>query len=66
MSVTINGKKYFRTTEVCERVGVSRSTLLRWLGNGVLSDAEHRDRRDWRIFTEDEVQRIEAEANKVK
>jgi excisionase family DNA binding protein len=66
MSVIIDGRTYFRTTEVCEKVGVSRSTLLRWLGNGVLSDAQHRDRRDWRLFTEDDIKRIKAEANKVK
>jgi DNA-binding transcriptional MerR regulator len=47
-------------------VGVSRSTLLRWLKQGVLKDASHRDRRGWRLFTQTDIQRIEAEANRVR
>ena len=66
MSVIIRGQTYYRTAEVCAIVNVSRSTLLRWLGNGTLKDASHRDRRGWRLFTEADIKRIEAEANKVK
>lgn len=66
MSVVISNQTYYRTTEVCEMVGVGRSTLLRWIRSGILKDASHRDRRGWRLFTEADIKRIEDEANKVK
>ena len=66
MSVTIKGRTYYRTKEACEMIGVSRSTLLRWLSTGVLKDVTLRDRRGWRLFTEIDLKSIESEANKVK
>ena len=66
MPTTINSETYYRTTEVCQMVGISRSTLLRWLSSGIVKDVRHRDRRGWRVFTEAEVKRIENEANKIK
>ena len=66
MPIIINGETYYRTSEACRIAGIGRSTLLRWLSNGILKDASHRDRRGWRLFTEADVKRIEAEVNKVK
>ncbi len=65
MPVTLSGRKYYRTAEVCRMVGISRTTLFRWLTEGVFSEPKHRDRRGWRLFTEDEVNRMEAEANRI-
>lgn len=65
MPVTLSGRKYYRTAEVCRMVGISRTTLFRWLTEGVFSEPEHRDRRGWRLFTEDEVNRMEIEANRI-
>ena len=62
----INSETYYRTTEVCQMVGISRSTLLRWLSTGVVKDVPHRDRRGWRLFAETDIKRIEDEANKIK
>jgi len=36
MPVIVKGETYYRTSEVCAVVGVSRSTLLRWLHDGIL------------------------------
>lgn len=66
MPIKIRGQTYYRTTEVAERVGISRSTLLRWLSNGILKDTFRRDRRGWRLFTPEDVKIIEEEAYKVK
>ncbi len=66
MSVIISSQTYYRTTEACAMVGVSRSTLLRWLRSGILKDASHRDRRGWRLFTQADIKRIGAEVNKMK
>lgn len=66
MPIMIKGKTYYRTTEVCETVGIGRSTLLRWLRSGIIKDVSHRDRRGWRLFTQADIKTIEAEANKIK
>jgi len=65
MPVTVNGQTYYRTAEVCRTVGISRTTFFRWLKEGILREAGHRDRRGWRLFTEDELDRFEAEANRI-
>jgi excisionase family DNA binding protein len=66
MPVKLESGTYYRTQELCRRAGISRSTLLRWLEAGVLRDASSRDRRGWRLFTEDDVRRIKAEANRIR
>ena len=66
MPVKVNGQTYYRTAEVCRVVGISRTTLFRWLKEHIFEEAEHRDRRGWRLFTEDEVNRLKAEVNRIK
>ena len=65
MSVEINGKTYYRTAEVCAKAGISRATLFRWLKAGVLTKT-FRDRRGWRMFTENDLESMRAEAEKIK
>ena len=65
MSVTVNGQTYYRTTEVCRLVGISRTTLFRWLKEGTFDEAQYRDRRGWRLFTEEELNRLKMEANQI-
>ncbi len=65
MPVTVNGQTYHRTAEVCRMVGISRTTLFRWLKEGIFREAQHRDRRGWRLFTEDEIDKLKAEANQI-
>jgi len=65
MPVTIRGQTYYRTTEACRMIGISRSTLLRWLAKGLLKDASHRDIRGWRLFTEADIKRINEVFNSV-
>lgn len=65
MPTQINGKIYYRTQETCEKSGISRATLFRWLKNGVIADTMHKDRRGWRLFTEEEIIKLTSEANKV-
>ncbi|RLC61651.1 MAG: hypothetical protein DRI01_08150 [Chloroflexi bacterium] len=66
MPVTINGQTYYRTAEVCLMVGIGKSTLFRWIKEGIMEEAEHRDRRGWRLFTEDEVDRVKMEVNGIR
>jgi predicted site-specific integrase-resolvase len=66
MPIQINGHVYYRTAEVCQIVGIAKSTLFRWMRNNVVKEAEYRDRKGWRLFTEDELRSITAETSKVQ
>jgi DNA-binding transcriptional MerR regulator len=65
MPVEINGKTYYRTAEICAKAGISRATLFRWLKAGVLKKT-FRDRRGWRMFTENDLELMRAEAEMIK
>lgn len=63
MAVSINGKTYYRTAEVCQFVGISKNTLFRWLKEGCTGVNSRRDRRGWRLFTKEEINELKAEAS---
>ncbi len=65
MSVRVNGQTYYRTAEVYRSVGISRTTLFRWLQKGMLGETGYRDRRGWRLFTQEELDRLRAEVDRV-
>jgi len=65
MPIKLNGQTYYSTAEACRIAGTSKNTFLRWVRNGLFTDVEHRDRRGWRLFTEDDLDRLKAEANRV-
>jgi hypothetical protein len=65
MSISIQGKKYYRTHEALKIVGISRATFFRWLKEGTIQDVSYKDRRGWRLFTEDDIDRLAKEANKM-
>lgn len=64
MPKEIRGKIYYRTSEACEIAGISKATLFRWIKAGILQDAGRKDRNGWRLFSEKDIVRIRAEANK--
>jgi len=66
MPIIINGQNYYRTAEVCLKVGIGKSTLFRWIKEGIMEEAEYRDRRGWRLFTEDEINRVKMEVNGIR
>ena len=66
MPITINGNTFHQTAEVCKIVGVSKNTLLRWIKDKKFADVEYRDRRGWRLFTQDDLQRLKEEVNRVQ
>jgi len=65
MPMELNGEIYYKTSEACDKTGISRATLFRWLKAGIL-DKYRTDRRGWRLFTEDDLGRIRAEATRIK
>jgi excisionase family DNA binding protein len=66
MPVVFKNQRYYRFSEVCEMVGVSRSTIWRWIKSGILEDSSKRDRRGWRLFTEADLKTIEDEVQRVR
>ena len=65
MPISINEKKFYRTSEVCQIAHISRSTLLRWLKEENLDIPDYRDRRSWRLFTEEDINKLASEANRI-
>jgi len=57
MARRLRTPKEYRTDEAARRIGCSRSTLLRWFREGRVADVG-RDRRGWRVFTEQDIARI--------
>ncbi len=66
MAVRINGGSYYWTAEACQLAGISKNTFLRWVRQGSFPDVKHRDRRGWRLFAEEDLERLKAEANQIK
>jgi len=64
MTSTNRNRLYYRTTEACKIVGISRSTLLRWFRSGTVKDVTRWDRRGWRLFMPADIERIRYEADK--
>lgn len=65
MAIEIDGRMYYKTSEACKKTGISRATLYRWLKVGIL-EKYHKDRRGWRLFTEEDLNRIRAEVSKIR
>ena len=65
MPVEIKGQHFFSATEVCEKSGISRATLGRWIRKGVLRKLR-RDRRGWRLFTQYDLNEIKAEISRIE
>jgi excisionase family DNA binding protein len=65
VAIEIDGRMYYKTSEACKKTGISRATLFRWLKVGIL-EKYHKDRRGWRIFREEDLNKIRAEATKIK
>ena len=66
MPTTLGGETYHRTAEACRIAGVSKNTFLRWVRKGSFADVEHKDRRGWRPFTENDLDRLKAEVNRIQ
>jgi excisionase family DNA binding protein len=65
MPKTINGDTYYRTSEVCKIVGISRNTLFRWLKEGNITEVEHRDYRGWRLFTQAQIDALKKRTERI-
>lgn len=58
MPIEVQGKTFYRTKEALEKIGISRPTWFRWMKDKVVEDVKHKDRKGWRLFTDDDIKRI--------
>ena len=65
MTIEIDGQIYYKTLEACKKTGISRPTLFRWLKAGIL-EKSYKNRRGWRLFTEEDLNKIRAEARSIR
>jgi predicted site-specific integrase-resolvase len=65
MTIEIEGQIYYKTLEACKKTGISRPTLFRWLKAGIL-EKSYKNRRGWRLFTEEDLNKIRVEARSIK
>lgn len=65
MPIKINGMQYYRTNEACVMAGITKNTFLRWVANGSFPDVTYRDRRGWRLFTHEDLEKLKTEVNRV-
>ena len=66
MPLKIDDRTFYNTREACKLAGTNRHTFLRWVRQKKFTDVEHRDRNGWRLFTEDDIQRLKAQVNHIE
>ena len=62
MAVVINDQTYYRTTEVCRMIGISRNTLFGGYKEGIFSTSSN---RGWSLFTAAQMGTIGAKTGPV-
>lgn len=60
MPTILGGVTYYFAHEAARAVGISKATLLRWIKDEDVKDAEKRNRNGWRLFAQHEVDAIRA------
>ena len=65
MPIVVDGKYYYTTSEACKEAGISKATYLRWIKEGIIKDVSQADRRGWRLFTREDIDRMHSEKNKI-
>jgi predicted site-specific integrase-resolvase len=63
MIMKIDGQKFYSVSDACSLAGISRVTFLRWVRQGKFVDVDHRNRNGWRLFTEDDLNRLKVQVN---
>lgn len=66
MVIKLKGSKYYHTAEACVLAGTNRNNFLRWVKNGTFPDVQYRDRNGWRLFTEQDIRRLEIKVNSIQ
>lgn len=65
MPLLIEGRKLYRIGEALAAASLSRATYFRWLKQGRLKDTQFKDRNGRRVFTEDELNDLKRQAQRL-
>ena len=65
MPIDVENVRYWRSSEVCSELGISRQTLWRWRQQGKVPSG-HRYRNNTIVFIQEEVEEIREFANRVE
>lgn len=65
MPITIQGMTLYRIGEALSRADLSRATYFRWLKQGRVRDTQFKDRNGRRLFTEEELEQLSAQAQRL-
>jgi excisionase family DNA binding protein len=57
-------KTTYSTRQAAEMIGVSKNTLLNWFKNGKIPEVS-RDYNGWRIFTDEDIDRIRSYRDRI-
>lgn len=57
-SIIINGKVYYRVSEVCKELGIFKNTLYIWERKGKIPKAYRDPMSGWRLYTKEDIKRI--------
>ena len=66
MPMIIRGKSYYLLSEASQLSGVSKRTVYRWMHQGIISGRQLRNRNGWRLFTIEDIAKIQSEAERVR
>ena len=56
--IVINGKKYYRVSEVCKMLGIFKNTLYNWEKKRKIPKAYRDPMSGWRLYSEKDIERI--------
>lgn len=65
MPIRFKGNTYYQTAEACKIAGISKNTFLRWAKERSFTDVMQRDRHGWRLFSQEELDRLKTVVNEV-
>ena len=62
-----NGQRHpaYLMKTALEKAEISESTFYRWVRSGRVPDVKLRNRANWRIFTDEDVERLRAEVHRM-
>jgi predicted site-specific integrase-resolvase len=65
MAIEHAGKKFYTTQEACDRIGRSKSAVLRWITLGKIEDVA-RDEMNNRVWTDEDIERYRKLLTKIR
>ena len=53
--MTVNGKRAYKVSEVCDRLGIFKNTLYNWEKKGKIPKAFRDPMSGWRVYSEEDL-----------